>query len=252
MTPRIRRLPGSGPDTVRRVISEETARTVRSFLEGVVQHGTGTRAAVPGYRVAGKTGSAQRAYDDRPGYDPERYVTSFVGFLPAERAELLCLVVVDGPKGTHLASRVAAPVFSRIVRRVVSLPNTGMRHRAVRFAAAEEKAPAPPRTPVLAGLKEGPALRALARNGLSLRDVAEPEREVPVLRPAGRFEGGTRRPVAVPNVVGVPLRQAVVQLTRAGLRVKATGSGVVVRQMPVSGARIRRGSLTRVTCRTSG
>ena len=80
---------------VRQVISASAARCVTEILEGVVRNGTGSNAWIRGYRVAGKTGTAQRAAKGKPGYDPDRYVSSFVGYLPADQPELLCLVVVD-------------------------------------------------------------------------------------------------------------------------------------------------------------
>ena len=132
------RVQKTGVDTVRRVISGKTAQALNQFLEGVVTHGTGSNAAIPGYRVAGKTGTAQKAYEDKPGYDPDRYVSSFVGYLPAEDPELLCLVAVDGPKQTHLASQVAAPVFSRIINRILSLHGTSARHKTTYVRAGEQ------------------------------------------------------------------------------------------------------------------
>ena len=110
------------PEPVRRVVSEETARKLVEFLEGVVERGTGREARIPGVRVAGKTGTAQRPLEGGGGYAPGEFVASFVGFLPAEDPELLCLVVIDTPReGGHYGGQVAAPVFRRVVERVLSL-----------------------------------------------------------------------------------------------------------------------------------
>lgn len=213
----------SGIDTVRQVISERTAREVNQFLEGVVNNGTGSNAAIPGYRVAGKTGTAQRAYDDKPGYDPDRYVASFVGYLPAEDPELLCLVIVDGPQQTHLASQVAAPVFKRIVNRVLSLHGTRARHKTT-----------------LVQLKPVPKpVNRVSAQKMPRRDSAE------------QVVAAGISPT-MPNVVGVPLRTAVAKLTEAGFKVKASGSGLVVKQVPSSGVQVKPGTLARVTCRRNG
>ena len=207
-------------DTVRRVVSERTAREINKYLEGVVSTGTGSNAAIAGYRVAGKTGTAQRAYDDKPGYDPDRYVASFAGYLPAEDPELLCVVIVDGPKQTHLASQVAAPAFRKIVNRILSLHGTKARHKTS-----------------LVQLKPvtKPVSLATYSNAAVIESLVE-------------GDAGSR----MPDVVGVPLRQAVAKLTRAGFKVKASGSGLVVKQVPSSGTQVRPGMLARVTCRRNG
>jgi cell division protein FtsI (penicillin-binding protein 3) len=100
----------------RRAVSESTADTVRSILTEANAEGAGSLAEVPGYTVAGKTGTAQKPRTDgQAGYDPGKYVASFCGFLPAEDPRVLVLVVIDEPSGSYYyGSQVAAPVFSRI------------------------------------------------------------------------------------------------------------------------------------------
>ena len=98
------------------VVSPGIARSVVSMMEAVVSDGTGTRGQVPGYRVAGKTGTAWKPLA-KGGYgedrDEVRYVASFAGFLPAEAPELVILVVVDEPaRQTYSGGRAAAPIFS--------------------------------------------------------------------------------------------------------------------------------------------
>jgi cell division protein FtsI (penicillin-binding protein 3) len=113
-----------GSQVRRRPISQETAQTLTAMLEGVVTKGTGTRAAVPGYRVAGKTGTAQKI-DPRTGaYSPTLFVGSFVGFVPADDPKLAIVAVIDEPKGEAWGGSVAAPVFRRVAER--SLPYLGI------------------------------------------------------------------------------------------------------------------------------
>jgi cell division protein FtsI/penicillin-binding protein 2 len=83
------------------------------MLRGVVEEGSGTPAKVPGYRVAGKTGTAAKP-EPMGGYSTSRYVASFVGFAPASRPRLVVLVTVDEPKGVIWGGTVAAPVFAEI------------------------------------------------------------------------------------------------------------------------------------------
>lgn len=114
----------SAPQVRRRAISAETARTLTSVLEGVVTHGTGSRAAVPGYRVAGKTGTAQKIDPQTGAYSSALSVGSFVGYVPAEDPRLAVVVVIDEPKAEAWGGVVAAPVFRRIAEQ--ALPYLGI------------------------------------------------------------------------------------------------------------------------------
>ncbi len=108
-----------GPRKVRRAISAETARTLRRIMRTVTtEGGTGVNAALEGYAVAGKTGTAQKVGPEG-GYARGKYVSSFVGFLPAEDPEAVILVVVDEPKRFHYGGTVAAPAFKTIARNVM-------------------------------------------------------------------------------------------------------------------------------------
>ena len=105
------------PQVLTRVIRPETAATMRKLLARVTeQGGTGRRAQVEGFSVAGKTGTAQKPI--RGGYSDTDHVASFVGFLPAENPELGIIVVVDEPQPIHTGGRVAAPVFGEIAAEV--------------------------------------------------------------------------------------------------------------------------------------
>jgi cell division protein FtsI (penicillin-binding protein 3) len=99
----------------RRVVSRETAQDVRHMLRDVVEEGSGTAAQVPGYRIAGKTGTAAKP-DETGGYSDYRYVASFVGFVPATKPRLVILVTVDEPRGAIWGGTVAAPAFAEIAK----------------------------------------------------------------------------------------------------------------------------------------
>ena len=101
------------PQPIRRVISEKTAFKIAEIMESVVEKGTGRKAAIPGVRVAGKTGTSQKPRKNGRGYGRER-IASFVGFLPAERPKLTILVVVDEPQGLKYGGSVAAPAWKKI------------------------------------------------------------------------------------------------------------------------------------------
>ncbi|HZJ29597.1 MAG TPA: penicillin-binding protein 2 [Solirubrobacterales bacterium] len=125
-TPRLVRSVGGEPiatDPGRRVISPRTADQMREMLEGVIgDGGTVTDVAVPGYELAGKTGTSQVAEDG--GYSETRYVASFIGFAPAENPRLLAAVVVNEPQGDIYGGSVAAPAFGEIAS--FALPYLGV------------------------------------------------------------------------------------------------------------------------------
>jgi cell division protein FtsI/penicillin-binding protein 2 len=99
----------------RRVVSRWVASQLMAMLKNVVAEGTGTLAAVPGYQVAGKTGTAAKP-DAQGGYSNSRYVASFVGIVPASRPRLVILVSVDEPRGAIWGGVVAAPAFAQIAK----------------------------------------------------------------------------------------------------------------------------------------
>ena len=108
------------PVVRRRPISAQTAKALTEIMRGaVLPGGTGTLGAVPGYDVAGKTGTAQKTDPLTGGYSAMRMVSSFVGFLPADDPKLAILVVVDEPQTEHWGGTVAAPVFQRIAAQAV-------------------------------------------------------------------------------------------------------------------------------------
>lgn len=129
------------PQKVRRVIHENAANMVKNALVSVVEKGgTGTRAALEGYVVAGKTGTAKKPRDPRNlGYHSSRYVVSFMGFLPADNPKLAGIIIVDDPKGDEklYGGTVAAPVFKEIAMK--AMPYLGVEPLIVHRKAARTR-----------------------------------------------------------------------------------------------------------------
>ena len=101
-----------------RIVTRWIARELTSMLQNVVLDGTGTLAQIPGYHVAGKTGTAAKP-DPRGGYSNSKYVASFVGFAPATRPRIVVLVAVDEPQGAIWGGVVAAPAFKEIAQQTL-------------------------------------------------------------------------------------------------------------------------------------
>jgi len=111
------------PQEIRKVISQNTANQISQMLQGVVEKGHGKRAGVPGYKVAGKTGTAQVASGTQKGYEEGASIGSFVGFAPVDNPQFSILVRLDNPKNVEWAESSAAPVFGELMKFLLSYEN---------------------------------------------------------------------------------------------------------------------------------
>lgn len=195
------------PQTRRQVIAPETARAVTLMMEAVaVEGGTGMSAAVEGYKVAGKTGTAQKVDPITKWYSVDKRTASFVGFVPADNPRLTILVVIDEPKTSPYGGVVAAPAFSAIALQSLCYLKV------------------PPDQP----LKKRPeTIEAKA---------APPADQVPVAAEGTIYNAaeGSR----MPDFRGMSMRQALRNMEKHGLNVKLIGSGRAVEQNPLAGHRV--------------
>jgi membrane peptidoglycan carboxypeptidase len=206
------------PEIVGRAVSASTARTLERLLEAVVEEGTGRKAAIDGYRVAGKTGTAQKAAASG-GYAQGRYVASFVGFAPARRPRLVGLVALDepNPKRGYHGGDVAAPVFAAIVGPALLYLGVPPERQPMEVWPGQ-------RDP-----SEQPVLTAASPPGQRPTD-AETSQEL--LASTGHGEG------SLPDFTGLTARQAVVRTATLGLRADLHGRGLVSRQVPSPGSAV--------------
>jgi cell division protein FtsI (penicillin-binding protein 3) len=199
------------PRAVRQAVSTETAHTLTRMLVQVVEHGTGHLAAIPGYDVGGKTGTAQKLDPTTRRYSRAPGVLSFIGFVPAEEPRLVLLVLLDEPKNEKWGSEAAAPIFAAIAGPV-------MRYLEV-----------PPRDAAPIQIVTGPAADAgMAR--VRLVSTA-PEAAVETM----------------PDVRGRTLRQALAMLAPLAMHVNIDGSGRVTQQSPAPGERVEADAVARLT-----
>lgn len=117
------------PKMVKQVISEETSKQVREALEYVVAQGTGRNAFIDGYRVGGKTGTAQKVINGR--YSPDEHIVSFVGFAPADDPKIVIYTAVDDPQGIQFGGLVAAPIVKRIMQDALQVMGVEPREKQV-------------------------------------------------------------------------------------------------------------------------
>lgn len=136
--------------SAQRVISRKTADRLREILVSVTApEGTAPKAAINGFHVAGKTGTAQKIDPETRRYDPQKVVSSFIGFVPADAPKFVLLVIVDGPQGAGWGGVIAAPVFRRIAEE--TLHYLGVMPQAPPIMAQAVR-PSQPIRPVTAGL----------------------------------------------------------------------------------------------------
>jgi cell division protein FtsI (penicillin-binding protein 3) len=189
------------------VVSEQTAATVTDLLVGVTEHGTGKQARVEGFRVAGKTGTAQKV-DGRTGrYSVRDRMSSFIGYVPAEDPALVILVVIDTPRRSTYGGVVAAPVFRAVA-------SYGLARRGVL-----------PR----GGLPFRVEQTILEKGEKGINPIAATEMAFLPFSPPDIAPG------AVPSFVGLSMREALVRAHSEGWEVQVEGSGYVVRQEPPPG-----------------
>jgi stage V sporulation protein D (sporulation-specific penicillin-binding protein) len=131
------------PLVIRRVSSESLSQTIKSLLEGVVEEGTGKRARVTGYSLGGKTGTAQIPASNGRGYLAHKYIASFMGFAPVDSPRIAGIVIIKEPTGAYYGGEVAAPLFRRIMKRV--LPYLNILPQEEGLVQAKEKLPSPKR-----------------------------------------------------------------------------------------------------------
>jgi cell division protein FtsI (penicillin-binding protein 3) len=193
-----------------RVIAGDVAATLTTIMEGVVDRGTATLAQIPGYSIAGKTGTAAKLVNGR--YSTSEYNASFVGFVPSRKPAFSIVVVIDSPHGRngYYGGLVSAPVFKRIA------------------SAALQQHGIPPTT--------GPdqPLLVVRREQTPERTVAGPGERPAIVPVSGEPGLGS----VFPDLTGLSARDALQTLTKLGLSVRLHGDGVVIAQQPEAGTAV--------------
>ena len=200
------------PETVRRVISEETAKKVTALLKSTTEKGGTGEGAVPaGYEVAGKTGTAQKVESLFGEYSEDRLNCGFMGFAPAEDPKIVLLVIIDEPQGATTGGVVAAPVFKAILEKVLPYLNVH------------------------------PKGTLMVKNASDLISTAEASTREPSIDGVKVGKGVER--AVMPDLSGLPMRKALSRMEGKGLIIKFSGNGKVVEQVPKPGAVIEKGDI---------
>ncbi|MYH31129.1 MAG: transpeptidase family protein [Acidobacteria bacterium] len=215
---------------IRRSISRETAAALTGIMTQVAERGTARRARVPGYAVAGKTGTAEKLIDGR--YSHTDHNASFVGFVPADAPRLVVLVMLDTPRTAmingirqraYTGGAAAAPVFQRIAEAAL---------RYLRVPRTQDST----RPPLVA--RSAPARDADLRPAAWSESAGAP---LPARSAVASEDAGS-----IPDLRGLSARQAVEVLGRIGLRAEFNGDGAVARHVPAAGEAVDPGATVTV------
>jgi cell division protein FtsI (penicillin-binding protein 3) len=225
-----------------KVLSAETARTLRHMLEEVTLNGTAKKAQLDGYTAAGKTGTAQKIDPKTKAYSKTKFIGSFVGFAPVDNPAVVIIVVIDEPVGSYHGGDVAAPVFNEIAEQI--LPGLNV--------APDSE------------LKSSPAPGLLAQSLLSPEYIArlraeqerlreERDRTLPQVLSDERagmtqvvYTAATKRAVLMPDLRRMSVRDAARVCAQLGLQLEAQGEGRALRQNPQAGAEVEVGQMVRI------
>lgn len=228
------------PEIIRQVVSERTAKQVREYLELVVSDqniGTGRRAYIEGYRVAGKTGTAQKVVDGK--YANDRFVVSFVGFAPADDPQLALIVIVDDPKIDSYVQggQVVAPVFRQIMEKSLRYLGVESKKDDISVHSVQVSGSLPRlKLPELVSLDPLRAAEVLEMRGLQYEILGSGHRVLDQY-PAADTEISTEQrvlllteepsPDVLPDLLGWSLRDALEVSTYLGIDVRVSGEGYV-------------------------
>jgi cell division protein FtsI (penicillin-binding protein 3) len=212
------------PKIVRRTTSGNTAAVLTGIMESVVEEGTAKAAQIPGYTVAGKTGTATKLVNGR--YSHADYNASFVGFVPSRNPAVTIIIVIDSPRGgSYYGGSVAAPIFKRIAEPTLRYLGVGPTIN--------------PGAPVL-----------VAREGDSHESTSVPtsasSSDTPIVSLVADGPPG-----AVPDLHGLTAREAVRTLVKLGLVPRVSGDGFVVSQDPAPGVVVDPGAVCRLVLERS-
>ncbi|HEV2130015.1 MAG TPA: penicillin-binding transpeptidase domain-containing protein [Longimicrobiaceae bacterium] len=218
------------PQPVRRVLPAEVTQQLTEVLISVVEEGTATRASLGSLAVAGKTGTARRT-GAGGRYESGSYTSSFIGYFPARDPQLALLVKLDQPQGTIYGGLTAAPVTRETLQAILATRTSTLSGRGL-VATRAEGAPAQ---------VQGRHVRGNPASGSGGPFIFFLGEEVPEVE-----NGFPARQVPVPDLTGLPLRDAVRRAHALGLQVRLEGSGAVERSEPAAGTLLPAGDTLRL------
>ena len=256
------------PTPVRQVVSQNTAQTLTLLLTGVIERGTGKKAAIENVNIAGKTGTTQKLVNGK--YSSNSHTATFLGYFPSENPMILVAVVIDNPKsGEYYGGSVAAPIFQKITSRIINYteiletPNpeflkTNFKNVPKKMMEIKDVKNTYEYVPNLIDLEVKDAIEVLKEKGFSYEIINDNNREkqvkdyknivftqsplpnekitnnIKIKLTAKSISVKNKKLIKVPNVLKYSLRRAINKLVAEGFTVEINGSGRIIDQMPKS------------------
>jgi len=237
------------PEVVRQVVSKETSEVFLSILETVVSQGTGKNAYIEGYRVGGKTGTAQKIIPGG-GYSSSQYIASFMGVAPVNDPKLVCLVVIDSPEGIYFGGQIAAPAFKNIMRDSLRYLQVTVQVEADKISGEGLQSVT---LPDMVDMNITDAVKQLnklkfkvdvigdgtqVKAQLPLAGSSYQEGSKVVLYTSIPAAGDSPETVATPDLTGKSISEVIELTGMLNLNFEVQGNGKVVRQEPVPGMQV--------------
>ncbi len=249
---KIKGLEFTQPVQEERVFSKETADILTEFLVQAVEAGTCVETKIDGIKIAAKTGTANKPYTNKKGYNKKTKILTMVGFFPADDPEYLILVCVDEPQSAQYASKVCGPTFRTIAEKIIDTHPEIKKQSSITPQWAVEKVTVPNyNSMVLSDIKadvlnRGFQLKVFGKGKKVLDQYPEAGMQVhsgTTLRlTLGEENEQSNDNIHVPTMIDLSLRDAIARASQAGLDVKVNGSGRIVRQTPRGGTSVEMGS----------
>ncbi len=227
-----------GPRVLRRVVSKDVAREITGVLVGVVEAGTGTRARLASFAVAGKSGTS-RAYAENGGYEAGAYFSSFVGFFPADDPQLVVFVKLERPQGEYYGGTTAAPVTRATMEAILAARESPLDQTALAALAQSQRIQENSELPL-----ESPTPTPLFASRIQPFESGVPN--------VSASEGRTNGVFTVPEVRGLSARSAARRLHSLGLSVLWESAGPVLETVPAAGSSIILGDTIRLVSTFQG
>jgi len=219
----------NSPIQVRTVISKETSDKMKEYLVSVVENGTGKLAKLDFTTVGGKTGTSKKLVNGE--YSDLEYNSSFVGFFPAENPKVVCLILLNSPKIGKYGGFVAAPIFKNVATRIIKtdleLFQSPINHSSQDYSEY---------TP-----QKNVSIKNQDNNEFAVKPVSN--------EMYNSVKSEMLKTDVMPNLTHMPMRDAILVLTRLGIKYNVKGSGKVISQSISEGEKIKKGLICKLVCK---
>jgi cell division protein FtsI/penicillin-binding protein 2 len=240
---------------IRQVIKQSTADSLKDIMHKVVLNGTGRNANLDKIKICGKTGTARMIRRDGRGYLDNRYVASFGGFFPKEDPKICIFVSISNPKNAFYGGSVSAPCFRRIAEQIIDAEGLDYFEKDAFYADNDEFI-----VPNFIGMRKDAALKLAEKMKIKIKCAGQGNVIVSQTPLFGELLSHKdylflmtteKRHNTLPDVEGLPIRNALNLLASQGIKAVVDGTGLVLQQTPGPGTQVKTGEQVLLRCESS-